>query len=266
MGGYVYDTPLSLPGAANSRLRHHAFSVASEEYIAANRATILISSTTGSTYQVRPPYAFFIADPALYRHEQDRRFDISRPITPTLLAVMPESRLTRRVGRVGEGFFTGVGCQYEFGAHDALRVQLQLPGRMNALRKLFSKPRDVAKEALGKQVSVERLSIWTLRDAPGLWVVVSNDKNNCTTGFVLGLEIRESPAPFPQTALQPADHTMARTLFLGAALRVLRLSRERSAAAGTLNERVGNVRPSGAAKTDSHLQVALGLPANDLEQ
>jgi hypothetical protein len=45
MRGDVYDVPLILPGTASSRLCHHAFSVASEEYIAANRATILISTT-----------------------------------------------------------------------------------------------------------------------------------------------------------------------------------------------------------------------------
>jgi len=260
MRGDVYDVPLTLPGTASSALCHHAFSVASEEYIAANGATILISTTTGSRGQVRPPFAFFISDSSLYRHEQGRPFDVSRPITPTLLAVASLSQLTTRVGTVRNGFFTGVGCLKGYGALDALSVQLQLPGRMSALAKLFPQPRDVAKEALARPVRAERLSVWRIHGGPGLWVLVSNDKNNCTTGFVLGLEIRETPATFPQTALEQADHSMEGNLFLGAALRVLRLPSRVLPVADTLSTNMGNIHPRGAVKIDAHLQAALGLP------
>jgi len=260
MRGDVYDVPLALPGTANSRLCHHAFSVASEEYIAANGATILISSTTGSRGQVRPPFAFFIADPTLYRHEQGRAFDVSRPITPTLLAVKSLPQLPARVGTVGDGFFTGAGCRKGYGALDALSVQLQLPARMSALAKLFSRPRDVAKEALRRPVHAERLSVWRIHGDAGLWVVVSNDKNNCTTGFVLGLKLQETPAPFPQTALEQADHSMKMEAFLGPVLRVLQLPSGGLALPDTLSTRVGKINPSGATRIDAHLEAALGLP------
>lgn len=100
----------------------------------------------------------------------------------------------------------------------------------------------------------------TFTTLPCLWVLVSNDKNNCTTGFVLGLELRESPSPFPQTALGPADHTLGRTLFLGANLRLFRLDHEVQGAAGSLGQREGAMSPGGIAKMDAHLKLALGLP------
>jgi len=261
MRGDVFHAALPLPGTADTGLRHHAFSVASPEYIAANAATILISSTTGSRYQVRLPFGLFLVDAQLYQHEQGRNFDITRPVTPTLLGVVPLAKLGRRIGTVGAGFFTGVGCQNNYGANDALRVQLQLPGRMEALAKIYRQPRDVAHAPAEGPSPTDRLSIWSEPASPRLWLLVSNDKNNRTTGIVTGLELVDAPAAFPSTTLSSTDQTLGRQVCLGSILRQFRLQRPGSTGPkpGFLGARVGEVTAGGQPKVDAHLEAMLGL-------
>lgn len=259
MRGHVYDMALPLAGLTNSGLRHHAFSIASQGYIDANAATIVISATTGSRDQVRAPFAFYITDPALYHHEQGRQFEIDRPITPTLLAVIPTANLGQKVGTVGQGFFTGDGCLKNYGANDAIRVHFQLPGRLDALAKLYRLPRDVTAAALGKAASTDRLSIWRVQDDPHPWLLVTNDKNNRLTGFATGLRLLESQAPFPQTNLAPDDHTLAGDLSLGSVLQVMPFAAGRPAFTGSLVERLGFMNPGGAKKTDAHLAAMFGV-------
>ena len=259
MRGNVYDIELELPGEAHSNLGHHAFSVACEEYTRANGAAVLISTTTGGRNQVRPPFAFYLDDPALYVREHGRPFDASRPITPTLLATVGMRALPGRVGHVGEGFFTGTGCRRGFGANDAIVVQLQLPSRMQALAKLYPRPRDIAGQSLERKPLAERLSVWTGSGDSSLWVVVSNDKYNAITGFVQCLELRHEAVPYPQTSLELCDTTLARQLHLGSVVSMLSRLCASAETAKVLESQVGRIIGSGASKVDRHLQAIFGL-------
>jgi hypothetical protein len=126
--GDVFDVDLALAGTDPSGRTHHAFAVCADEFIAANSKVVLISTTRGSRGQVRPPFGFYFSE-TLYVHERGRALQMSRPVTPTLLATVPDRDLPQRVGYVTEGFFTGEQCKRGFGAFDALRVQFQLPSR-----------------------------------------------------------------------------------------------------------------------------------------
>src|SRR5512134_1725309 len=95
-----------------------------------NGLAILISSSTGASGQVRKPFAFYVKDAAIYRALSGRPFELYRPITPTLLGTFELSSLPHKVGELEQGFFSGAGCTGGYGADDVLRVQFQLPGRM----------------------------------------------------------------------------------------------------------------------------------------
>jgi len=256
--GRVYDLVIDLPCTRSSGIRHHAFAVNSREYTARNGLLILISTTTGASYQVRKPFAFFVTDQTVYRPLRGRPFDTDRPVTPTLLGTFEIADLPDPVGEVTPAFFTGEGCRNGYGAEDALRVQLQLPGRMDSLAKLYrNSARDVSKAALGRDVAVERLSIWSVRGQTNPWVIVSNDKNNAFTGYVHGVELLTDPATFyPETPLELGDSTLAAQYFLGPRLRVF-CQRGSSRFDDVLVDCLGEVRAEN--RVNAHLMSMLGL-------
>jgi len=257
--GNVYDLAIPLAGAPLSGLSHHAFAVSNDKFAQANQKVVLISTTTGSTGQVRAPFAFFIKD-SVYTHERGRPFLTERPITPTLLATVPLGSLRDRVGYVSDTFFTGSGCTQGYGANDAIRVQLQLPGRMHALAKLYRNPQDVSNEALTSRLPVERLSIWSVQGQRNPWIIVSNDKHNLKTGYVQGMEVLSRPCPYPQTELSPDDTTYAKApRYLGANLCVFRKKSASASGPDTLESNLGTVCQAAASKVDAHLMNIFGL-------
>lgn len=203
--GDVYDLVIRLPGTTSSGLTHHAFTVCTDEYIRATACAVLISTTRGSRGQVRPPFAFYINQSA-YIHESGRPFETDREITPTLMATVPVTDLPARVGSVGVGFFSGEECSGGFGAEDALRVQFQLPGRMESLRKLYpTSARDVAESASGVAREYERLSVWSVSHRENPFAIVSNNKANYHAGikYVQGVELLPQHVElFPKTRVK----------------------------------------------------------------
>jgi len=257
----VFDLELTLPGMARSALTHHAFAVSSQEHTEAHSVVVLISTTTGSRNQVRLPFACYIDEPALYTHEAGRPFETDRPITPTQLGTIAVGDLPQRVGFVGPGFFTGEGCTKMFGAHDVLRVQLQLPGRMASLAKVYARPRDLAAEALERPVPVRRLSIWSATGSATPWVIVSNDKNNLLTGFLNGLELVTSPPARNPSPLDPGDITLpGGPYWLGVKLAMLGKGPAGTATPGMIERQLGDATVSGGHRVDEHLIAMLGLP------
>lgn len=249
MRGDVYEIGIDLPGEPRSGLRHFAFVVSSEEYTSQTGLVTVISSSLGSTAQVRFPFACFLDDAGIYHAERGREFDTTRPVTATLIATREASRLPPRSGRVDERFFSGQGCRRGFGALDLLAVQLQLPGRMASLAKVFGTPRDVA--AGGRPCAVPRLSVWSVCGSATPWLVVSNETYNSVTAHVQGIELREpggSGNPGAGTLPTPAGPRR-----LGPSIKVLKKPARGVAVADQLTERLGDLDASHSADVDEYL-------------
>lgn len=252
MRGDVYEIGIDLPGEPRSGLRHHAFVVSSEEYTRHTGLVTVISSSLGSTAQVRFPFACFLDDAGIYHAERGRAFDTTRPVTATLIATREASRLPPRSGRVDERFFSGQGCRRGFGALDLLAVQLQLPGRMASLAKVYRAPRDVA--APGHPSPVPRLSVWSVCGSATPWLVVSNETYNSVTAHVQGVELREPGGNLGIGTLpMPAGPRR-----LGPSIKVLKKPARGAAVADQLKDRLGDIGASHAAVVDDYLAFVLG--------
>ncbi len=252
MRGDVYEIGIDLPGEPRSGLRHFAFGVSSEEYTRDTGLVTVISSSLGSTAQVRFPFACFLDDAGIYHAERGRPFDTTRPITATLIATREASRLPARSGRVDERFFSGQGCRRGFGALDLLAVQLQLPGRMASLAKVFRAPRDVAAD--GRPSPVPRLSVWSVCGSATPWLVVSNETYNSVTAHVQGIELRDPGGSLGIGTLP----TLAGPRRLGPSIKVLKKPARGVAVADQLMERLDDLHASDAAAVDRYLAVQFG--------
>lgn len=258
--GDVFDLELTLPGAARSGLTHHAFAASSQQHIDTDGITVLISTTTGSQNQVRFPFACYIDAPDIYTHERGRPFQTDRPITPTQLGSLAVADLPQRVGYVAPRLFTGDGCRKGFGANDVFKVHLQLPGRMESLAKIYPIPQDVSREALGKSVPVERLSIWSITGSANPWLIVSNDKSNLLATFVQGLELLPEPPPGVHPPLDPGDTTLGGVPYsLGASLIMIGTGPRDGVTPAILSRRLGTATVSGQQKVNAHLAWMLAL-------
>ncbi len=258
--GDVFDLELTLPGMARSGLTHHAFAVSSQRHIDVHSTVVLISTTTGSRDQVRLPFACFIDNAGVYSHESGRPFETDRPITPTQLGSVGVEALPPRVGYVGPEFFSGEGCAKGFGASDVLRVQLQLPGRMASLAKVYANPRDVSEEALGQTVPVRRLSVWSVTGSSNPWLIVSNEKNNLLTAFLNGIELLSAPPAGHPQQLDAADISPSGgPYWLGVELKMLGKGGTGRATSEMIERQLGAATASGQYRVDQHLAEILGL-------
>lgn len=258
--GQAYDLAICLPGTPPSHELHFAFTVCTDEYIRATACAVPISSTRGSHDQVKLPFAFYIPQTA-YIQESGRLFDASRPITPTLIATVQVTDLPVRSGSVRECFFSGKECYRGFGAEDALRVQFQLPGRMESLRKLYrSSARDVAESASRAPCEYERLSVWSVSQRANPFVIVSNNKANYNPEikYVQGVELLpQRVGLFHQTRVKTDSGD---EYCLGSAIEVFG-KQSTANRSNFLTSRLGRLACSAEGETavDAHLMAIFGL-------